>query len=247
MINNIGIYISLFIFSVVLILLYRCKLINNKIRYIKNRLSFTPVRNYPYRTKCCVLLTMYVKNNKELYEKRVYRWLNDTNLDIYIVDSSGIGIKQKHERLHQYVFKQDLEIGKYSVSVYEKNSILKAIKYFEEDFLNYNIVFKITGKYFIPDFEKIITPIPNNIEIVLQNLRITHGQNTEIVGFKPEIIKEIIECIENDNFFISSFESVMYIINNNLSKYKKYRLPKIKLDDYTKRSDDSILYELYNI
>ena len=34
------------------------------------------------------------------------------------------------------------------------------------------------------------------------------------------------------------------IINNNLSKYKKYRLPKIKLDDYTKRSDGSILYEL---
>jgi hypothetical protein len=182
---------------------------------------------------------MYVKNNPEMYEKRVHRWLNNTDLDIYIVDSSGIGINQKHERLHQYVFEQDLEISKNSVSVCEKNSILKAIEYFKEDFLKYNIVFKITGKYFIPDFEEIITQIPENIEVVLQNLTITHGQNTEIVGFKPEIIREIIEFIANG----FSFENTMYIINT-LPKYKKYRLPRIKLDDYTKRSDNSILYEL---
>lgn len=44
--------------------------------------------------KCCIFLTMYVKNNVELYEKRVKRWLDETDFDIFIVDSSGVGIKQ---------------------------------------------------------------------------------------------------------------------------------------------------------
>ena len=239
---NIYFFISLFLIIIALIISifnYKCDCNEIFINYFKGKLSNIPVRNYPYRTKCCVLLTMYVKNNPEIYEKRVHKWLNNTNLDIYIVDSSGIGINQKHERLRQYIFEQESEFSNYSVSVCEKNSILKAIEYFEEDFLKYNIVFKITGKYFIPDFEEIITQIPENIEVVLQKLTITHGQNTEIVGFKPEIIREIIEFITPD----LSFEKTMYIINT-LPKYKKYRLPRLKLDDYTKRSDGSILYGL---
>ena len=142
--------------------------------------------------KCCIFLTMYVKNNVELYEKRVKRWLDDTDFDIFVVDSSGVGIKQSNERLKQYVFTQNPNFERVSVSESEKNSILNAIEYFNDDFLEYDIIFKITGKYFIPNFDYVITNIPDDTDIVFQNLQITHGQNTELIGFRPELIKDII-------------------------------------------------------
>ena len=188
--------------------------------------------------KCCILLTMYVKNNVELYEKRVKRWLDETEFDIFIVDSSGIGINQKNERLKQFVFEQDLKFNHVSVSVSEKNSILKASEYFNE-LLNYDIIFKITGKYFIPEFKSIIKTIPNDTDIVFQHLEITHGQNTELVGFKSELFIDIInEITEN-----KTFEDVMYDIKIS-NKYKTYRFPMLKLDEYTNRSDGSTLVYL---
>jgi hypothetical protein len=189
--------------------------------------------------KCCVFLTMYVKNNIELYEKRVKRWLDETDFDIFIVDSSGIGIKQTDERLKQYVFTQNPDFERFSVSVSEKNSILKAIDYFNDDLLDYDIIFKITGKYFIPDFEYIVTTIPDDTDIVFQNLQITHGQNTELVGFRPNIIKDIILNISHEK----SFENVMREVQYN-DKYIKHRFPPLILDEYAKRSDGSILYYL---
>ena len=182
---------------------------------------------------------MYVKNNVELYEKRVKRWLDETDFDIFIVDSSGIGIKQTNERLKQYVFTQNLDFERFSVSVSEKNSILNAIEYFNDDFLEYDIIFKITGKYFIPNFESVITTIPDDTDIVFQNLQITHGQNTELVGFKPELIKDIILNISHEK----SFENVISEVQFN-NQYTKHRFQPLILDEYARRSDGSTLIYL---
>ena len=189
--------------------------------------------------KCCIFLTMYVKNNVELYEKRVKRWLDETDFDIFIVDSSGIGIKQTNQRLKQYVFTQEPYFERFSVSVSEKNSILNAIEYFNDDFLEYDIIFKITGKYFIPNFESVITTIPDDTDIVFQNLQITHGQNTELVGFKPELIKDIILNISHEK----SFENVMREVQFN-NEYTKHRFQPLILDEYARRSDGSTLIYL---
>ena len=189
--------------------------------------------------KCCIFLTMYVKNNVELYEKRVKRWLDDTDFDIFVVDSSGVGIKQSNERLKQYVFTQNPNFERVSVSESEKNSILNAIEYFNDDFLEYDIIFKITGKYFIPNFDYVITNIPDDTDIVFQNLQITHGQNTELIGFRPELIKDIILNISHEK----SFENVMREVQYN-NEYTKYRFQPLILDEYAKRTDGSTLIYL---
>lgn len=189
--------------------------------------------------KCCIFLTMYVKNNVQLYEKRVKRWLDETDFDIFIVDSSGVGIKQTNERLKQYVFTQNSNFERVSVSVSEKNSILNAIEYFNDDFLDYDIIFKITGKYFIPNFDYVITTIPNDTDIIFQNLQITHGQNTELIGFRPDLIKDIILNISHEK----SFENVMREVQYN-NEFTKYRLQPLILDEYAKRSDGSTLVYL---
>ena len=190
---------------------------------------------------CCILLTMYIGDDierKNIYENRVNRWLNETNFDIFVVDSSGKYLNQTSPRLHQFSFKQESEFAKINPSEYEKDSILKALDYFGNDILKYDMIFKITGKYFIPGLERKIKNIPSNAQIVLQNKTITHGQNTEIIGIRSDIINQIISQIIH-----KSFEETIYNIVKS-KKYKCYRLPPLKLDNFVERGDGIILKKL---
>lgn len=206
--------------------------------------------------KYCILFTMYIgeqKERREIYENRIKRWLDNTNIDLYTVDSSNnyLFYDKKtnlptsnyffNPRLHQYAFDQGTGFKNGNPSVPERNSMLKAIKKFEKEFKKYDIVFKITGKYFIPNFEKIILKanIPK-VEIVFQKRTDTNGQNTEIIGFSPHVFKEIIKQIDED----VTFEELVAKINRK-KLYKTFRLPKLPLDDFTKRSDGSTLRYLF--
>jgi hypothetical protein len=124
---------------------------------------------------------------RDIYENRAKRWLDNTSIEIYTVDSSGellfTSKKDKtyfnHPRLHQYTFKQEGSQVMKDPSVAEKNSMIKAFRHFKKDFENYEIVFKITGKYFIPTFEKVVD-FPKNVDLVFQYRTDTQGQNTEV-------------------------------------------------------------------
>jgi hypothetical protein len=97
------------------------------------------------------------------------------------------------------------------------------------------MLFKVTGKYFSDDFLDMINYIPSDADLVLQYQTITHGQNSEIVGFSPKIVKSI--CLKIDEK--SSFENVLKNINKN--DLTIYRLKKLSIKYKTKRSDGSIL------
>jgi len=167
--------------------------------------------------KCCILLTMYVKNREEMYNHVVNRWLNETNLNIYIVDSSNQGLSITHPRLHQFKFQQLDKFVTNNPSMYEANLILKAINYFN---------FK---KY---DIESVIDYIPET-DFLLQYRTDTEGQNTEILGIKSNLINIILSKYKD-----GSFESFIYHIKNN---YKYYKFNAFRLDNFVKRSDGSIL------
>ena len=215
---NILVYILVFIFIIIIIIVYTDDV--PIVPFIKND---KPV-------KCCILLTSYIKNREEMYYNIVNRWLNESNFDIYLVDSSNQGINIIHPKLHQFKFEQSDNFVTSNPSFYEINSILKASQYF--DFKNYDMVIKITGKYFIPQLEACIDYLPN-ADIIFQNRTDTHGQNTEIVCIKSKLLNKYTKNI--------TFEEYMYNIRN---RYKCYRFHMFKLDAYVKRSDGSILYRL---
>ena len=191
--------------------------------------------------KCCILLTMYIGTDisrRLLYENRVNRWLNETNFEIFVIDSSGNYINQINPRLYQYCFEQNSEFSPTNPSIYERDSLLKAFDYF--DFKEYDIIFKVTGKYFIPELKNVVKNIPYNTDFVLQNISSNDYQHTEIVGFKIQSIKSVLNLITIN----ITFEMALYEIVQS-KKYKCYRLPILKLDAFTERGDGSVLKELY--
>jgi len=203
----------------------------------------------------CVLFTMYIGDTierREIYENRIKRWLDETSgINFYIVDSSNnyLFFDKKTQtatspyyfnpRLFQFSFKQKSGFKDGNPSVPERDSMLKALKHFWKDFKKYDIVFKITGKYFIPHFDKLVK-FNKDSDIILQNRTDTNGQNTEVIGFKPDIFGKVIRKINDD----TTFEEVVAEINAK-KLYNTERLPKLKLDSFTKRSDGSTLRYLF--
>lgn len=225
------------LFGTVILHLYGDK--NNAYSIFKNYLDckpeFLPITASEYTPKCCIVLTMYIDKEKEnLYYNIVNKWLKNTELDIYLVNSSGYILDISNPRLYQYSF---LQKDKYNQktggpSIYERDSILKALSVF--DFSAYDMVFKITGKYYMPKFKDILQYIPNDADVILQNQIITHGQNTEIIGIRPKFIKDIISLIDKN----IPFEKV---IKSLYCSYKMYRMPPLIPEIKVKRSDGSIL------
>lgn len=211
--------------------------------YLKNFIELIPNKKNPKPLKIAILLTMYIGNSKkkfEMYMKNIMEWLK-TGLDIYIVESSGFEIPLKHPLLKTFIFSQQNNTSflnflfQNNISLKERDSILNACNHF--DFSLYDMVFKVTGKYFSDDFLNMINYIPSDADLVLQYQTITHGQNSEIVGFSPKIIKSI--CLKIDEKKYNNFESVLKNIDKN--KLIIYRLKKLSIKYKTKRSDGSTL------
>lgn len=231
-------------FGAVIVHLYGNKTIANYIlkNYLKCKKDILPLRKQPKKIGACILLTMHVGNNKDriqLYNENIEKWLKLTDFDIFVVESSGIYFdKYKYEpRVKQYIFQQvNTHNLIKSLSIYEQDSILRIFDHYKKDFENYDIIFKITGKYYLPELENIVNYIPIDSEIILQNQENTFGQNSEIVGIKPSILKEVMDRIT----FFDNFERTLNSIKCG-KNYKTYKMPKLIIDKLVKRSDGSVL------
>lgn len=178
--------------------------------------------------KIAILLTFYVnsKERQERYIRIIRKWLSQTDFHIFGVISSGENFfPDTHDRFHPLVFQQtNLKKGRYTaqLSVYEQDSILRAVRYF--DFTPFHFVFKITGKYFIPNLEGVLSQIPADVKLVVQFRKDTaHTQNSEIVGMRTDIIQDVIAPIS----LRTTFEMAL---NQAKAFYKYHQLPKLALE-----------------
>jgi hypothetical protein len=163
------------------------------------------------KNNTALIITMYIGNDKKrqkLYEKNILDWLKYTPFKIYTVESSGRKLNIKHERLHEFTYKQK-HGHKPRASLTEKYSILLLLKEYPE-IENYKLVFKITGKYFCPNFMNEYKNIPNGSNIILQNA-ITNldFENTECIGMNGNRIKDILSFIKEGNWFYELFYKIV--------------------------------------
>jgi len=120
--------------------------------------------------KTALLITMYIGSSierKKMYETNVLDWLNNTPFEVYTVDSSNHKLDIIHPRLHQFYFDQGYTQLIKNPSIAEKNSLLHLLDYYPEIY-SYDFIFKITGKYYCPNFMEQFQNIPHNVDIVLQ-------------------------------------------------------------------------------
>ena len=202
---------------------------------------------------CCILLTMCVNvktsyNNKNnspeirlsMYKEVIDKWLNNTNLDIKIVESSDYKFEEYASnpriKIYSFLSTSEYHCKKCEATPYEAESILLAFE--NLNLKKYDKIIKVTGKYYLENFEKLINKIPSDAEIFFQN---THRyywsqQNSEIFGCKTKYLEEIMEIILDNTKYNMNFESSLYKIKDD---YEIYRFPKIKLEKPVLRSGDN--------
>ena len=211
----------------------------------------------------CILLTTTVYINTtdymneynspesrlKLYLDNINEWLENTNLIIYVVESSNYNFPEykNNPRVKIFTFKSDNNINckHCSATPYEAESILKAFYHFKLN--KYDKIIKVTGKYFIPDIENLIKNIPNDADIFFQNSNenALKKQNSEIFGCKTKYLPTIMNLIIENSKFDMNFESTLFSLSQKNFLYKIYIFPVIVLNNPVKRSgDNKIIYAL---
>lgn len=171
--------------------------------------------------KYVVLLTMCVKPNqqdwnnqinineeaeyrKKLYSDVINKWLNYTNYDIFVIESSGYTFPDiKHDKLHVISFNLESQSNS---SIAESKSILYALDKIKDININYTHILKVTGKYYLDNIEKTLNDLPNNYDIYTQT-HINHDWqqiNTEYYCIKKELYNDFAQTCG------PSMESHMY-------------------------------------
>jgi hypothetical protein len=206
-----------------------------RFKKINQKIHSLPWSRNPKPLRICVLLTTFAISKRVfLYQKIIDAW-EETGIPLYVVDSSG----EDRLRAKNYLCFDQFQHVDYlpsQLSMMEKLSIRTAIDAFHFD--QYDIIVKITGKYFIPDLVYQLEHVPNGTDMIIQaNVR-THGQNSECFGATLSVMSTILNRIDLD----TSFERAIYKSLSN-AELQVIRLPKneIPKQERVKRSNNSVL------
>jgi len=143
---------------------------------------------------------------EQLYKKQIHRWLNDTDYEIFVTESTGWTIPNLLDspRLHLINFDLIKEFGKStSSSFYESHSFVKFVKFFQEtDFYDKTThILKVTGRYFLPDINKQISVL-RNYDVYIQKHKSKNWQNTEYFGINKHLLLDLANKNLSDNTYL---------------------------------------------
>lgn len=156
----------------------------------------------PPRLSWVVLLTMCfdrptvesVAEHTNIYRDVLDRWLTETGIHIFVVETSGYSLNLVHPRLTYLTFDDTSRHTVTSSSVLEANALVFAAKEMQSyaAFKNASHVLKVTGRYFLEDIETklhLLSKKPVKA-LYLQNHR--NGkiswQNSEYFGIMKEAL-----------------------------------------------------------
>lgn len=185
-------------------------------------------------SKYLIILTTAVNNfnktennyRKNLYTNQILKYLNNTNLHIYVVESTGYTFPdiKPHPRLHIYTFKLP-KLG--CSTLYEKKSLEYIISKLHEtkdiNYINATYIMKITGRYYLDNLEYKLSKLKKS-DMYLQkrsNKKIKF-QNSEYYIMRKDIF----------NTFLSSINTKLmeHHLYDMRGKYKFILLDQFKND-----------------
>jgi len=229
----------------------------------------------------CIILTstvntqnknyIFQKNGKErleTYLKSIRSWLHNTNLKIILIENNGYEFKELEKEF--IIFKDRFEFislnDDTNLSSIELNLHNSKDKGCNESFsINYafqnsrlvkscNFIIKITGRYYIPDFENFLnSKNMDNYDVLIQN----DNDRCEVVGchinnfktfFKINIIKKLC-CvnINDEKVYVSLKECedklVEEIYKNRAKEFANILICPIFMIEPTQRGGDVNKYD----
>jgi len=182
--------------------------------------------------KCAILLTMHANTTEkiEMYKTVLNYWLDFTEFDIFTVDSAASDDFKisNHDRWKPFSFKQDGSYEVSRVSEYEIDSLEKAANYFQWE--NYDIIFKTTGKYFVPLLENTVKFVPSDAQCVFQSIHTYKSQNSELLGIRPEDFSALVSTFRDQWFKRNLEETLLFYALHKTC----HRLPSLEVSPFTR-------------
>ena len=255
MLNNFIIPILIIIFSL-LIIFYIINIKKNNIydNYVK-KFNSVNIIEPDFKNNWIVLLTTCVQptitqndgneynekkinDRKELYIKQINRWLNETNLQIVVVDSSGYKFLEiNNKRLTVIDFNIDTKLS--GSSQYEAISIIYALNKIKEMNIlnNCTHILKVTGRYFLENIEDTLNNTEQDLDLYLQTHRNDDikWQNTEYYGIKKDLLTPMLESIINKGLMENNLYN--YSLDCNYTKIGPFK-------NNIKREDNLLIEDL---
>jgi len=182
------------------------------------------------------------EERKQMYEEIIKLWLNKTNFKIVVIENSGSNFnleKNKNLEIISFTYPEkdkillDTYVAKGQHEMYSIQYACKNSKFIK----NTDYVIKLTGRYFIPEFEKIITKLVLNQDCIRQSQIWRKMNRCEIVGCHKNIIDKIF-------YFPLKDDMMEQEMMNRMKNYNILELPKMKLHKSTKQGAGGLMKEL---
>jgi len=197
-------------------------------------------------TSLGILLTTYMEESRRtMYRSRIERWLSETPFEIYVVDSSGLeSLSIHHGRLHFFSFRQS--DGCTSTSVMEADSVVRACRHFFPEACPHELLFKVTGKYFMPGFLKVSKRIPRHADVVFQHNAMyfpgIYGiQYSECIGARPGLLASLMSTVGKANMVM---ERCLFLLPTTHPSLTFVKMPPLALDRKIARANGTVLRRL---
>jgi hypothetical protein len=171
---------------------------------------------YP-QNKCFIYQSNYMERIKS-YLKSIHQWIEHTLLPIIVVENSGYTFPElKHlesDRFRIVTFNESIDAPHLVGNNSKGASELWSIKNIKKYILPFDYIIKITGRYFIPHFEKWITQL-NETDVVRQNTPL----RCEVIGCN---IKHF-DYFFNDSILINGKECnhIEFLYQHRLNHFDK--------------------------
>ena len=154
-----------------------------------------------------------IEERVNMYENIISLWIENTKIKIIVLENSGydfIKLKNKYlednsKRLEFITFTYDQILERDRKFLESKEAKghheLYALNYAYRNskLINDDIIFKLTGRYYIPNFENIVNNLDLNKDIFVQNTLWRGYYRCEILGCKNKKFNELFRYpTEND-------------------------------------------------
>jgi mannosyltransferase OCH1-like enzyme len=151
----------------------------------------------------CVLLTTCIKpilsradaaaERLRAYTMSLSKWFDDTQdqgVPVFVVESSGTALPADINPQVTDVFRISQNPAHTSVTQTEADSVLHALAKFQDAMQSYTHVLKVTGRYFIPNIDELLSGVPD-VDVVLQHTHSKAENHTEVLGFRKSLAPTI--------------------------------------------------------
>ena len=190
-----------------------------------------------------IMLQTNIEQRLNIYLKSFKEWFSKDDFYVIIVENSGYPLKidnmnpNKHEIVsftyndlnHEDKIFLESTSNKGAHEIYCINYAInnsKLLKNFNED----DFIFKVTGRYFLPDFKKILDNlIDDKTEVITQSTKnsvsLNYANRCEIIGCRKYLYPFIFNISKED---LRILAEVIYTDRTNKIKNRK-KLPKINI------------------